>query len=61
MYRDTVVPSTIAGRGLEALCTQITRAAEKNKPDGLLIGCFNATESPRRGLFAIKNNLDCFL
>jgi pyruvate dehydrogenase E2 component (dihydrolipoamide acetyltransferase) len=30
----------------ETLATQITRAAEKNKPDGLLIRCSNATRGP---------------
>jgi hypothetical protein len=54
------VPSAIVGRGLEALSAQITRAAEKNKPDGLLIGCFGATEPPRQAPLPLKTILTVF-
>jgi hypothetical protein len=34
-------------RSSVTLGAQITRAAEKNKPDGLLIGCIYPTKAPR--------------
>jgi len=43
-FRDTFYAACGDGRDFETLGAEITRAVEKNKPDGLLIGCANATK-----------------
>jgi hypothetical protein len=45
-FRDTFCAACGDGRDFETLGAEITRAAEKNKPDGLLIGCADATKGP---------------
>jgi hypothetical protein len=43
-FRDTFCAACGDGRDFETLGAEITRAVEKNKPDGLLIGCADATK-----------------